>query len=156
ELLQSREAKRLIRRSYALGYGRPVLIGALVLFGALGLIAYIGTTSTWQVDQEARHWTGNQSGTVKLKTIWNTKPPLVATMSSSKLVLWDGQTGSEIFNREARDTIVGERYLIFPKKEEKTLVAINLETLKEVNVPIASDDSLSYLGSTTIVTTALE
>jgi hypothetical protein len=151
ELLQAREAKRLIYRSYALGYGRPILIGALVLFGALGVIAYFGTTSTWQVEQERRHWTGNQSGTVKLSTIWNTKPPLVATMSASKLVLWDGQTGSEISNREARDIIVGERYLIFPKKEEKILIAINLESLKEVRVPIALDHNVGAYSYSVMV-----
>jgi hypothetical protein len=144
DLQDTPEVKRLLRRSYLVGYGRPAFmaIGA-VLFTAT-IAGYVGTVSIWRPDGELRHWTGNESGDVGLRRYLTSKGPVVLSTSDQIAVIWNATNGREIERYRFDGAVVGDRYLSLWKNDTKTLKAINMASITSKEFPYTHNSSILF------------
>jgi WD40 repeat protein len=141
-VLQTADAKRLLRRSYMLGYGRPasLVMMATLITGCLG--AYLGTESIWSPVRELRHWrTANESGRVEFEA----SEGKVITHNGD-VVIWSQSNAAQLarYESQSRDIVVGGKYLVMRIADNKTIRIIDLDTMQIKSVPTALLDRLRF------------
>ena len=88
EQLRTREAKRLVRRSYIVGYGRPAAAGVIAILLTGTVAAYIDTVAVWDLSRELRA----QQGAVRVAPIQTSSRDVVMTFDRNTMVLWNAKT----------------------------------------------------------------
>jgi hypothetical protein len=115
-------ARRLIRRSLLIGYGRPFIGASAAALAAIAGVVAIATERQWQVVDERNHWEGlpkrTASRVTALTTVLNgqNKPTVIMGTDnfrggSKRLSLWDPETGASIGVQTGRNLSIIKGYI---------------------------------------------
>jgi len=128
EVLNGRDARQLLRRSYIVAYGWPSFLVFLtaVLVGVVA--AFLGTDSGWYPAVTFRHFEGPEDSDVIISAHSRTADNDIIVTSNSNfdeddkiVVLWEAATGQELRRYRGNNVFVADSKVVVENDNNKNL-----------------------------------
>jgi hypothetical protein len=145
-LLKSPEAKQLIRRSYAVGYGRPAAMVVAAVVATVGIVGLASLESVWISGPDDDHRSSVRGSDYQASTLGKGNVVVMAGSefrTAPEASFWRADTGERLHTLSGEAMFYSNHYLVDVRKSEKIARVWNLTN-------IMTADDLKNLDTTSI------